>query len=192
DLLLSSDEMLSRAEAVALLRDLWRRSDAAPLLGRLREHPDALLAALAGLDLEPGTGAGSLPARFHLSDRTVLEKPYRGLSGIGVFVEGPVEGLDVAEIAMHDCEVVEFDHPTDPTPAARLFLTQGTLLTGALQGIEGDTVVFRSPVFGEVRVARDDVQGIALDPSLDRLVGASIEHDRIRVKDRSTFDCTVV
>ena len=63
-----------------------------------------------------------------------------------------------------------------------VFLNQGSRLAGTVSSIDASSIQVASPTFGDLILARSEIQGIAFDPKLDRLVGASVEHDRLRLR----------
>ncbi len=180
---------LSVTETVALLRDLRRRPESAPLLTQLRDSPDPIIAAAARLEL-PQVDTAAVPAKLILSDRSELLRPFLGVGTSEILIADPVPGLARARVSFQECDVVDFDHQAVTEPgAARLFMTQGSLLSGELVEVSAEQVVFLSAVVGEIRVARSEVQGLALDRTLDRLVGASKQHDRVRLRSGELLSC---
>lgn len=182
---------LARVEQSAMFRALHARKDelAKGVLAALSKHQDPVLAALA--QLPPLNDGGSAPARFTLPDRerSQLEGVLLGLLGESCTVRGAVENLSEVELAFGDCDAVDFpQHAAAPTVAPRVFLNQGSLLAGELLAIDKEQIRIRSPWFGEIVLARKDVQGLAVDPELDRLVGASSEYDRVRLRSGEFLD----
>jgi hypothetical protein len=191
--LLGTPDLLRTSDATAVLRSLWLRADAGPTLEALRTHPDPAVAALAALGARPGPSqAPARPARFQLADRADLAGKVAALSADTLWLPDTIEGLPVARLRLSDCDALEFDRPVAAVETARMFLTQGTLLAGELRAIDAETVEIQSATFGAVRVARGAVQGLALDPALDRLVGASTSIDRVRLRDNSLVDGEVL
>ncbi|MFY9340968.1 MAG: hypothetical protein WAT39_00670 [Planctomycetota bacterium] len=184
---------ITRTEAMAIVRALHTRSDALAkeLLAELGKHADPVIATGA----KTSVPAPSRPqkARFTLPDRTQVEGALGRFFGDSLTVAGSFDGIAIAELSAGDCDTLDFpDHQLAITPHARLFLNQGSLVQGAVLAIDEKVVRLRSALFGDLLLPRTDVQGIAFDPTLDRLVGASIEHDRVRLRDASFSDGRLV
>jgi hypothetical protein len=183
---------LTRTEAIAIVRALHARDDAGAtaLLTDLHAHPDPVVAAAAGADAPDG--GGQTAARFTLPDRSQVDGRFGGILGDSQLVLGAFAGLPAAELSFADCDTVEFPgHAALPIAGPRVFLNQGSLITGELVAIDAEQVRVRSPLFGDLRLPRAEVQGIAIDPTLDRLVGASTQHDRIRLRSGQFVDGTL-
>ena len=198
---------LKPAEACAMLRTLRQRTDAGDLVASLKNSADKTVAAAAALELPPATTAAA-KVKLTLADkeRTPLLATFAGLRGDSVELEPPVEvpaageggkaqpidGLPRILLSFADIDVLDFpDHPIVKLEGARVFMNQGSLVTGALESIDPESIKLRSAVFGLLTLKRSDVQGIAVDPELDRLVGGSIEHDRVRLKTNEFVDGSV-
>ena len=69
-----------------------------------------------------------------------------------------------------------------------VFLNQGSRIAGEVLEINAESVRLLTTLFGELTLPRADVQGIAFDPELDRLVGASVDHDRVRLRSGEILD----
>jgi len=182
-LLASTDKAPTRGEICAMIRVLRARNDSSELLAALTAHSDPVVAAAAALQLPEAPDVPPVLVNLTLADRTVLPARFLHLTGDGILVDDAIEGLPRSEIPFNECDILDFpeNKHTEQT-AARVFLTQGSLVTGALHSITAKTVRVNSETFGELLIPRQDVQGIAIDPQLDRLVGASVEHDRVRLK----------
>jgi hypothetical protein len=182
-----------RAEAMAIVRGLRSRDDdgAKALLARLQSHPDPVVAAGARVALPPATT--TTQAKLTLSpDRASVEASLPGALGDAIVVAGAFPAPAAIELTIAECDAIEFPaHAMRPAAGARLFLEQGSLVVGEVLAITADAVRVRSARFGELSLPRAGVQGIAFDPALDRLVGASVEHDRVRMRDGSTRDGAV-
>lgn len=182
-----------RAEAMAMVRGLRSRddADAKALLARLQSHPDAVVAAGARVVLPPATT--TVTAKLTLSpDRAPVEATLGGALGDAIVVAGAFPAPATVELTLADCDTIEFPaHAVRPATGARVFLEQGSLVVGEVLAISADAVRVRSARFGELGLPRAGVQGIAFDPALDRLVGASVEHDRVRMRDGTTRDGAV-
>ncbi len=192
--LLAADA-LQRTEQIALLRALHSRrdDDAKALLKELESHADPVIAAAARLHVEPSTT--TTKGRFTLPDkiRSQIDGDFNGMFGESMLVHGGFEGVDVAELSFGDCDVFDFPaHAMLPPTGARVFLNQGSLVAGEIVAIDPMTLRLHSPLFGNLVLPRKDVQGIALDPSLDRMVGASTEHDRVRLRSGEFLDGQII
>lgn len=183
-----ADKELSRADLCMLERALRQRGGAAELLKILSGHSDPIVAAGAKLEIPAPAGEGPR-VRLVLSDRSTLEGKLVAITGDSALIRGGIDGLAQPEVAFSDCNQFEFpDHAVQPITKARVFLLQGSLVTGDLVSIDEKTVQLKSAVFGTLSLPRTEIQGIALDPTLDRLVGASAEHDRVRLKTNEFVD----
>jgi hypothetical protein len=173
--------VLTRTEAMAMLRALLARTDdaATSLLNELGKHPDPVLAAAATKRVPPGTARTA--AKFTMPDRTQLAGEFGGLLGDSLLAHGMLPELPLAELSFADCDTIDFPaHAAVEAEGVRVFLNQGSLIRGVVLGIDPESVRLRSARFGDLVLPRKDVQGIAFDPKLDRLVGGSSEHDRVR------------
>jgi HEAT repeat protein len=179
----------TRTETMAMLRALHSRADAGAkaLLQELATHPDPVVAV--GTKIEVPAAQAAPKAKFTLGDRATVEGTIVDFFGDSMAVAGAFEGMPIAELPFGDCDTIEFPaHAMLPVTQARVFLNQGSLVLGTVLAIDPEAVRVRSDVFGDLTLARKDVQGIAFDPSIDRLVGASMEHDRVRLKDATFVD----
>jgi HEAT repeat protein len=182
---------LTRTEAMAILRALRSRDDVAAkaLLQELGSHPDPVIANGARLAAPDGPATKGL---FTLPDRSQVEATFGGFLGESTLVAGAFRGLPEAELSFGECDTVEFPgHAPAQNERTRVFLNQGSLVTGDLLGVDPESVRLRSPVFGELVLPRREIQGIAIDPALDRLVGASTEYDRVRLRSGEFVDGAV-
>jgi hypothetical protein len=179
----------TRTEAVAMVRTLHGRDDAgaAALLDELARHPDPVLGGLAKTKA-PTTGK-PVKVVFSLPDPIQVPGRTGGFFGDSHRVDGAFPDLPSAELSLSDSDTLDFpDHAMQPATGARVFLNQGSLVCGDVLRIDDRSVVVRSAVFGEVTLSRSEVQGIAFDPTLDRLVGGSTEHDRVRLRSGELLD----
>lgn len=189
---LAAGGKLRPSELVSMQRALRQRADAGELMAKLAAHADPVVAKAAAVPLPEAAGA---PARVRvtLADRTPLEADFLGFTGDGLWLGKPAEGLARVLLPSSEGEILDFpQHPAEPAPGIRVFLNQGSLVTGTLQAIDPDAVKITSPVFGALTLPRSQIQGIAIDPELDRLVGASPQHDRVRLKTNQFVDGTLV
>ncbi|MBL9079270.1 MAG: hypothetical protein JNL08_17345 [Planctomycetes bacterium] len=180
---------LTRTEAMAIVRALHTRDDAeaARLLADLGSHPDPVLAAAAKIRAPRGDAA--IEAAFVMPDRRQVKGRFGGWQGDSQLALQAFTGLPAAELSFTDCDTVEFPaHAVQPVTGARVFLNQGSLVTGELLAVDPESVRVRSALFGELTLPRAEVQGLALDPALDRLVGASTERDRVRLRSGTFVD----
>lgn len=186
----SGDAGPPRTEAMAIVRVLQLRTEPAAraLLQDLGSHHDPVLAAGARLVLP--TIREPARARFLLaSDRTWIDGVIGGWFGDSQLVRGDIGGLSEVELSFSDCETLELPANTSkPASSPRLFLNQGTLVAGEILAITASEVHLSSPLFGSLKLPRRDVQGIATDPALDRLIGASPDHDRVRLRNATFVD----
>ena len=184
------EEKLPIGDAMTVLRAMRgheRDGAFAVLLTELGKHEDPLLAAAARLTL-PEAQHGT-PARFSLPDPIEVDGEFRGMLGDSLRVGGAFAGLDEAELSFADCDTIDFPaNALHPVTESRVFLGQGSLVVGQVLAIDKERVRIRSALFGDVSLPRKDVQGIALDPELDRLVGASPERDRVRLRSGEFLD----
>lgn len=183
---LLADAAVPLADRMVLVRTLRSRADAEPavaaMLATLGSSGDALVAAAARAPM-PADGGQTTAARLALPDPIEIEVGFAGILGDSLRVVGGIEGLPRPELPFAQCDRVDF--PTHTGPAAtqpRIFLNQGSLVVGELLTVDAAQVAIRSAWFGDVMLPRAAIQGIALDPNLDRLVGGSSEHDRVRLR----------
>jgi len=186
---------LARIEQTAMFRALHSRQDdqAKGVLAGLSNHQDPVIAALAKLPVLSETGGTA--ARITLPDRerSQLSGVFLGLLGESASFGGAIENLPTVELAFGDCDAVDFpEHAVATTTAPRVFLNQGSLLAGELVAIDQTQIRIRSAWFGEIVLARKDVQGLAIDPELDRLVGAASDYDRVRLRSGEFIDGAIL
>ncbi len=185
---------LDRTQAMAIVRALHSRSDdgAKALLQELQNHADPVIAGAAKV-VVPHEAAPTEPARFALPDPGQIDGKMGGLFGDSQRIDGAFTGLPEAELSFAEVDSLEYpDHVVQPPTATRLFLSQGSLLIGELTGLDGDKIRLVSPRFGEIAVPRKDIQGVATDPSLTRLIGASVDHDRVKLRNNDIVDGTIL
>ncbi|MEO6595816.1 MAG: hypothetical protein ABIP94_13780 [Planctomycetota bacterium] len=184
---------LTRTESMAIVRVLHARGDAgaAALISTLQGHADPVLAA--GARVSAPKGQKPATARCTLPDRSQVDASFGGFLGESQLVGDVFEGLPMAELSFNDCDTIDFsDHAVLPPTVARVFLNQGSLVCGEILAIDPEGVRVRSAHFGEFVLPRKEIQGIAMDPSLDRLIGASVEHDRVRLRSGEFLDGALV
>ena len=181
---------LADVEAIHVLRGVRARADAGALLAALKASSQGVVAAAAAMTL-PAAGA---PQTVHvvLADRTTIDVPMLGMAGDSLLLGSPVPGLPHFEAPFAQIAAIQVAEPARGNAPLRVFLKQGTLLAGDLLGLDADTLTVRSGTLGEVRVARGQIQGLLLDREADRLIGASVELDRVRLVDGKSLDGEVV
>ncbi len=181
--LLRDDGGLMTHQIAWLARSLQDRGDdtAMALLATLEQSKDPVRRGLAALRFTAGDNTPR-QAVFTLPDRSTVEADFLGMDGAAFRSSSPVDGLPFLILPFAESVLAEFpDQEAAPAIAGhRLFLTQGSLLTGTLVSIDPESIRFDSARFGELTVSRSRVQGLAFDPKLDRLVGASTQYDRVR------------
>ncbi|MFO1076523.1 MAG: hypothetical protein U1E73_02220 [Planctomycetota bacterium] len=187
------DGPLGDTETFVMLRALHARDDepARKLLGDLASSKNPLVAvgAKAHTSRKPGT----TKARFTLPDRAQVEAEFGGMGGDIVAVTNGFAGLPTAELAFGDLDVIDFpDHAAVPATGVRVFLNQGSLVVGKVTAVGADELTVDTALFGTLKLRRSEIQGMAYDPELDRLVGASTEHDRVRLRGDEFLDGNVI
>ncbi len=185
--MLAGDE-LTQTEKVGVIRGLHGRTDSGEVLRAAAGNGDPIVAAAASLTAGQA-GDEPRPALITLSDRSSLTTSLRDITADAVVVDSPISGLSQLELAYADCGPIQFDTaPVEPLGTSRVFLGQGSLATGVLRSVDDEHVVLDSTLYGPVQIPRSTIQGIALDPGLDRLIGASDRFDRVRLRDDSIVD----
>ncbi len=182
---------LQRHEQFAWIAALRGRAEAQAALAQLRGSSDALVAQSAAIELPTPTGAKA-KVELQLAQGAVLAGVFAGFGANCTIVEDAIEGLPEAAISFSDSDAIEFpNHAAAATAKARVFLAQGSLVSGDLVALDDDTLIVETTHFGRCSLPRGAVQGVAVDPKVDRLVGASPEHDRIRLLDGAFLDGTL-
>jgi HEAT repeat protein len=188
---LQTEGSLSRAEQCALLAGTSGRADAAALREVLTPSKEPTVAIGSKLDMPKPAGAGP-KVSIAVPGHDPITGEFAGFDGDATSVRGAFETLPSARIEFAEASILDFpDSPVQPIATTRVFLTQGSLVTGALVGFDDTTVRVRSTTFGELQLPRSTVQGIAIDPKLDRLVGASVDTDRVRLQSNELVDGTI-
>lgn len=183
---------IDRTECLRLVRPLRARDDdgAKELLNDLQRHADPVVRRAAAQEL-PTAGDGT-EVTLTLPDRAQVVGKLQGMLGDSFLVAGAFHGVPVAELSFQDCATLDFpNHPAVPSEDTTVFLNQGSRIRGKVVAIDPESVKVQSSLFGELTLSRKDIQGIAFDPELDRLVGASVEHDRVRLRDAKFVDGTI-
>jgi hypothetical protein len=185
---LAQDGSLTRGEQCSLIAASRLRADGEPLRTALAASKDEIVAMGAKLAMPQPTGDGPTVA-LTIPGHDPLRGTFAGFTGEATAVRGAFEGMAETRIEFTESVALDFpDATAQPATGARVFLTQGSLVTGALEGFDDQRVRVRSATFGLLEIPRASVQGIALDPQLDRLVGASVETDRVRLKNADFVD----
>lgn len=171
------------ADLVALGRDAVRCG--APAYWRAVASRSPVLASLSEAVAEMGWETEATGPTFEV----ILEQGARvsgSLVGVGtdeVWLSGVEGAPDPVRLSTAAAGVLR--RPETPQLAydgPRVFLAQGSLLRASELKFSEDRVQFVSPLFGALELPRDALQGIAIDPTLDRLVGASFGADVVRRK----------
>ncbi len=193
---------LSDDQAIVVMQGLRQRTDAATYLAQLATNKRALLSTAANMQL-PKTSAAAPTVRLKLGDTTVLEGTFGGMLADGVQINSPhaitekgSEDLQMARLVVPTayCDNLTIVGAGDANlqGKARCFLSQGSTLACTLLGITKDKVLIKSGTFGELELARGNLKGIALNPNVDRLIGASRTSDKLFLKDKSVSIGTVL
>jgi len=186
--LLEGDGM-TPAERMAMIRDLRRRPDGIEIMTRLQSSDDPLVAAAAKLPWPPQPAGAPARTVLTLSNRDPLEAEFVALVGDTIEINNPVPGLASARIPFSQCDILDFpDASLAVSERKRLFLNQGSLVSSDTVALSDQGLTVGGTVFGELTMTRADVQGLALDPELDRLVGGSTDHDRVRLSSNEFLD----
>jgi hypothetical protein len=180
---------LNRTELMTIVRALHARDDdgAAALLTELATHPDPTVAALARTRV--GAAGELVATKFAMPDRSQLDGKFAGFLGDSLLARDALPNLTSTELSFGECDTLDFPgHAPVPNAAARVFINQGSLIAAKVLAIDAEQVRLETQRFGTISMARKDIQGIAFKPTLDRLVGGSSEHDRVRLPDASSID----
>lgn len=183
---------LTRQELLGVLLDVRARPDATALLEALRTHEDPIVAVASRVELPPPAGSAPQRVRVLLGDRSEFVGPLLGVGSDAVRI-ADIESLPRVRLPRELCASVVFEdrRPAPVEGSVRVFTKRGSLISGKLRSVDPEGVSIESPVFGAISILRAEVQGIALDPELDRLVGASSEHDRVRLTTGDLVDGVV-
>lgn len=174
---------LDRTEAMMIVRGLRTRSDdgAKQLLEDLKKHSDPVIAA--GATVAMPAMQSPITASLPTPERTTVTGLLGKMYGDSFLIEGAFAGVPVAELSSSDCASFDFpDHKLEKPTKSMIFLNQGSRISGDVLGIDPESVRLRSPLFGDLTVPRKMIQGMAFNPELNRLVGASVDHDRMRMR----------
>ncbi|MFT4841961.1 MAG: hypothetical protein ACJA0V_004578 [Planctomycetota bacterium] len=180
---------LNRTEAMSIVRGLRTRSDdgAKQLLVDLGKHPDTVIAMGAAVAIP--AEVSQVETQLTIDGLTQVPGKLGQAFGDSFAIEGAFAGVNVAELSISDCSTFEFPlHAVKKTEDTMVFLNQGSRVAGKVLSIDPESVRLQSPIFGALTLARSEIQGMAFDPSLDRLVGASVDHDRLRLRDGKFLD----
>jgi len=184
---------LNRTEAMSIVRGLRTRSDAGAkkLLADLSKHPDSVIAMGASMVVPAETS--KVEAQLTIDGNTQIPATIGQSLGSTFSINNAFHGIPIAELSVSDCSTFEFPkHTLQKTEGTMVFLNQGSRVAGKVMAIGPKSVLLRSPIFGDVTLARTEIQGMAFDPTLDRLVGASVDHDRLRLRSGKFLSGTIV
>ncbi len=184
---------LNRTERIAMLRALRARGDepAKQLVKALAQHRDPVVAAAASVAMP--ADAQPVKVTLTLPDRTQAQGTIGAMVGDSYRVEGAFAGLRDAELSFNDCATFEFEgHEVTRSQATMVFLNHGSRVAGEVLAVDQESLQIRTPLFGELKLPRAEIQGVAFDPELDRLVGASVDHDRVRLRSGDILDGDIV
>ncbi len=186
--LIDEDE-LTRDELLGLMLDLRRREGGMALVDKLKTHVDPVIQAVAAIRLPKPAGQDPQQIKVVLGDLSEFVGPLLGIGSTGIEI-GQIEGIPQVRVPRDQCNTMSFGREATNSKAGhvRVFTSQGSLLSGELVVVDEERIAIESPIFGLTEIPRADVQGIALDAGLDRLVGASMTHDRVRMSDGSLMD----
>lgn len=180
---------LNRTEAMSIVRGLRTRSDdgAKQLLVDLGKHTDTVIAMGAAVAIP--AEVSKVETQLTIDGLKQVPGKLGPAFGDSFAIEGAFAGVNVAELTISDCSTFEFPlHAVKKTEDTMVFLNQGSRVAGKVLSIDPESVRLQSPIFGALTLARSEIQGMAFDPSLDRLVGASVDHDRLRLRDGKFLD----
>jgi hypothetical protein len=184
---------LNRTEAMSIVRGLRTRADAGAkkLLGELGKHPDTVIAM--GASVAMPAEVDKVETQLTIDGSTQVSGKIKQAFGSTFAIEGAFAGVPVAELSINDCSTFEFpQHTVQKTENTMVFLNQGSRVAGKVMAIGPESVLLQSPIFGEMTIPRTEIQGMAFDPTLDRLVGASVDHDRLRLRTGKFLAGTIV
>ncbi|MEE2887557.1 MAG: aryl-sulfate sulfotransferase [Planctomycetota bacterium] len=192
---------VDETEAVQLLRILREKTDGKATLSKLQGSENAVIVDASRIKM-PAVGKDSPIVQVSLADQTIVEGRLVGYWSDSVRLTQPsvVKGKERTPIAitsltfpLQGCDGIKVvgSTPIKTVNKCRMFLVQGTLVTGTLTAVGVDTVTLESETFGRMTVKRSLVQGLAIDPKLDRLLGASAKHDKVRLKSNKLINGTV-
>jgi len=201
---------VNETEGFQLLRILRERDDSEACLTTLRNSKNPLIAESTRIKMPPPSPVAPT-VRITLADQTILEGTLAGYWSDSLQLNKPVivkgdetvvwsskdrnkpvivngeerSAIQVSSLTfpLQRCDGIKIVQPADAVApkGCRMYLVQGTLVTGELLEVTPETVVFASTPFGKMTIKRSLVQGLAIDPKLDRLLGASAKHDKVRL-----------
>jgi len=180
---------LDRTEAMCIVRGLRTRTDdgAKQLVADLAKHSDPVIAL--GATVAIPAVLTKVDATLTMPDRTQVVGTMDNTYGDSFLIEASFVGVPIAELSFNDCSTIDFPkHELQKNTSTTIFLNQGSRVSGQVLAIDPEAVRMVSPVFGELTIARKEIQGMAFDPELDRLVGASVDHDRLRLRTGKFLD----
>tara|TARA_R110002094_G_scaffold3323_8_gene11433 strand:+ start:1493 stop:3781 length:2289 start_codon:yes stop_codon:yes gene_type:complete len=184
---------LNRTEAMSIVRGLRTRTDegAKALLVDLGKHSDSVIAKGATVAIPAETS--KVEAQLTIDGKLHVDGKLGQAFGDSFAVEGAFAGVNIAELSISDCSSFDFPkHVVNKSTDTMIFLNQGSRVAGKVLSIDPESVRLQSPMFGELTLARKEIQGMAFDPTLNRLVGASVDHDRLRLRTGKFLDGKIV
>lgn len=182
--------VLDRTELMRMICALRTRSDdsAKQLVTDLHKHSDPVIAQGASVVI-PAATAPVEATILALPERVQVVGKLGNTYGDSFELEGGFAGVKVAELSLSDCSTIDFPkHEVKKTLDTTVFLNQGSRIAGTVLSIGPESLRLASPIFGELTISRKDIQGMAFDPELDRLIGASVDHDRLRLRGGKFLD----
>lgn len=182
---------VNETEGFQLLRILRERDDSEACLATLRNSKNPLIAESTRIKMPPPSPVAPT-VRITLADQTILEGALAGYWSDSLQLNKPVivkgeerSAIQISRLTfpLQRCDGIKMVQPAVAVApkGCRMYLVQGTLVTGELLEVTPETVVFASTPFGKMTIKRSLVQGLAIDPKLDRLLGASAKHDKVRL-----------
>lgn len=194
-------DQVGETEAIQLLRILRERTDGKSNLAVLQKSKNPVIADAAKIQM-PDLSTEIPMVQVALADQTIVEGKLTGYWSDSVDLEQPtiVKGkertpIEVARLSfpLQRCDGIKIVGAIakKKIDKCRMFLVQGTLVTGVLTEVTAEKVVLESETFGRMEVERSLVQGLAIDPKLDRLLGASSKHDKVRLKSNKLMNGTI-
>ncbi len=189
-----AESLLAETESLLMLRILRERSDGAAALATVAKAAKNPVVVTGAKMPMPKSVLPPITVQVSLADQTRIEGTLLGYAGDSIRLGQPKivkgsekESIDIAELRfpLNRCDGIDAVGTVakKTVDACRMFLAQGTLVTGKLEAVTNEKVILMSATFGRMVVRRDQVQGLAIDPKLDRLLGASAKQDKIRFKD---------
>lgn len=181
ELLLGS--ALLPAERAGVVRVLHTRPDAAELVTDCAGAADPVVAEAARL--QPLAAFAPTPVEVGFADGGKVAGAFEGVLGDCLLLVQSAELPALPRIELPLAQVTSVRTTAEveaPRPGCRIALRQGSLVHGQLIALDAETVIVQTARFGTQRLPRGAVQGILLDPALDRILGGQGQGDRVRLK----------